>query len=452
MSNSSRIKIQGNTINGLQSNGDKGAGLHFVDTSNVRVVGADGTTTAGMTFYAENLAATTVRVNNITQYSTQSIVISKADGVKSYYGTADPSNEIAVRGELLAEVSRATSAELSLTNNLSGEVSRATSAELSLSTGFSTNLSSEVSRATSAELSLTNSLSGEVSRALSAELSLSTSISTNLKDGIDAERSRAISAELSLTNNLSGEVSRATSAELSLTNNLSGEVSRATSAELSLSTGFSTNLSAEVSRATSAELSLSTGFSTNLSAEVSRATSAELSLSTGFSTNLSGEVSRATSAELSLSTGFSTNLSAEVSRAMLAEFSLDNRLDRAFSGEAGFIKALSVDSDVSANAFLTTSDIRLKKDIAEVSNALELVNNLHPVLYNWIDERPTINPGHKELGFLAQEVEAVMPNVVRTVGAADGLEDKKIVAYDRLVALLVGAVKELKAEVDALKH
>jgi hypothetical protein len=136
---------------------------------------------------------------------------------------------------------------------------------------------------------------------------------------------------------------------------------------------------------------------------------------------------------------------------MSAEFSLDDRLDKAFTGVGGLISALTVSGEVSANAFLTTSDIRLKKDISEVSNALELVNNLHPVLYNWIDERPTINPGHKELGFLAQEVEAVVPNVVRT-GAGDGLEDKKIVAYDRLVALLVGAVKELKAEVDALKH
>jgi hypothetical protein len=110
-----------------------------------------------------------------------------------------------------------------------------------------------------------------------------------------------------------------------------------------------------------------------------------------------------------------------------------------------------VTDEVLANAFITTSDVRLKKDIAEVSNALELVNNLHPVLYNWVDERPAINPGMKELGFLAQEVEAVIPNVVRTT-QGDGLEDKKVVAYDRLVALLVGAVKELKAEVDALKH
>jgi hypothetical protein len=45
----------------------------------------------------------------------------------------------------------------------------------------------------------------------------------------------------------------------------------------------------------------------------------------------------------------------------------------------------------------------------------------------------------------------VIPNIVRTT-QGDGLDDKKVVAYDRLVALLVGAVKELKAEVDALKR
>jgi hypothetical protein len=80
-----------------------------------------------------------------------------------------------------------------------------------------------------------------------------------------------------------------------------------------------------------------------------------------------------------------------------------------------------------------------------------MVTELHPVMYNWVDGRPTLNPGHKELGFLAQEVEAVIPNIVRTT-QGDGLDDKKVVAYDRLVALLVGAVKELKAEVEALKH
>jgi len=96
--------------------------------------------------------------------------------------------------------------------------------------------------------------------------------------------------------------------------------------------------------------------------------------------------------------------------------------------------------------------MRLKSDVTNLSNALETVTQIRPVFYNWISGAATLNPGHKELGFLAQELEAVLPNVVSTSSDDSVLEGgKKAVAYDRLVALLVGAVQELKAEVDALK-
>jgi hypothetical protein len=108
--------------------------------------------------------------------------------------------------------------------------------------------------------------------------------------------------------------------------------------------------------------------------------------------------------------------------------------------------------EVQATSFTTTSDMRLKTDVSELSNALETVGQIRPVFYNWISGAPTLNPGHKELGFLAQELEAVLPNVVVTSSNDSILEGgKKAVAYDRLVALLVGAVKELKAEVDVIK-
>jgi hypothetical protein len=110
------------------------------------------------------------------------------------------------------------------------------------------------------------------------------------------------------------------------------------------------------------------------------------------------------------------------------------------------------DGSVQAESFTTTSDMRLKTDVTTLSNALETVGQIRPVFYNWLNGQPTMNPGHKELGFLAQELEAVMPNVVVT-GTDDSILEggKKAVAYDRLVALLVGAVKELKAEVDVIK-
>jgi hypothetical protein len=107
--------------------------------------------------------------------------------------------------------------------------------------------------------------------------------------------------------------------------------------------------------------------------------------------------------------------------------------------------------EVSAGSFTTTSDMRLKTDIATLSNALETVTHLRPVEYNWVSGAATLNPGHKEIGFLAQEVEAVLPNIISTHADAALEGGRKTVAYDRVVAVLVGAVKELKADVDALK-
>jgi hypothetical protein len=181
-----------------------------------------------------------------------------------------------------------------------------------------------------------------------------------------------------------------------------------------------------------------------------RAAASELSLTLAVST----EASRAKSSELSLTLGVST----ETNRASTAETSIDTRLDEAFSGVAGHITALDisgwvkVSGDVSALSFTTTSDARLKKDVETVMNALEIVSKIHPVYYNWVDNRATVNPGHKEIGFLAQELEAVLPNVVKTYTDEVGLDGgRKAVSYDRMVSLLVAAIKELKADVDALK-
>jgi hypothetical protein len=180
------------------------------------------------------------------------------------------------------------------------------------------------------------------------------------------------------------------------------------------------------------------------STEESRAKSSEGSLTARTST----EESRAISSEGSLTLRVST----EESRAYSAEVSIDTRLDNAFTGVAGLIDALAVGGDVSAVSFTTTSDARLKKDVEEVMNAMEIVSRIHPVYYNWVDDRATLNPGHKEIGFLAQELEVVLPNVVKTYADDLALEGgRKAVSYDRMVSLLVAAVKELKAEVDALK-
>ena len=181
---------------------------------------------------------------------------------------------------------------------------------------------------------------------------------------------------------------------------------------------------------------------------------------------LSAEVSRASSGEGSLSTRATSDeqaLSSEVSRASSAEGSLDTRVDNfrssvssIFNG-VGAILALStatlttqtanIGGTVTATAILALSDARKKKDIEEVVNALSTVDAMHPVYYNWIDH-VNMNPAYKEIGFIAQEVEMAIPNVVNT---ADDEIGTKRVGYDRIVSLLVAAVKELKAEVSTLR-
>ena len=87
------------------------------------------------------------------------------------------------------------------------------------------------------------------------------------------------------------------------------------------------------------------------------------------------------------------------------------------------------------------SDIKLKENINDIDNALDKVNSLRGVEYNMIaDESKT-----KKIGFIAQEVEEVVPELVFDNG------DTKSVAYSNTVALLVEAVKELTDKVNDLQ-
>jgi hypothetical protein len=114
--------------------------------------------------------------------------------------------------------------------------------------------------------------------------------------------------------------------------------------------------------------------------------------------------------------------------------------------------AVGGDGDVKANSFTSTSDARLKKDVEEISNGLDVVLQMRPVSYNWINGRKNINPDHKEVGFIAQELEALFPNIVRTMPEGEGqVENQKTVAYDRMVSVIVAAIKELNAKVEAMK-
>ncbi len=94
------------------------------------------------------------------------------------------------------------------------------------------------------------------------------------------------------------------------------------------------------------------------------------------------------------------------------------------------------------------SDERWKKNIEPLVNSLEKVDQLQGVSYDWrIDEYP--DQGFiegKQIGLIAQDVEEVIPEIVHTND-----EGYKSISYEKLTAVLVEALKELKAENVELK-
>jgi hypothetical protein len=107
---------------------------------------------------------------------------------------------------------------------------------------------------------------------------------------------------------------------------------------------------------------------------------------------------------------------------------------------------------VGGNAYCTGSwsgsDARWKKNVEPVTHALEKVTHLQGVTYDWRrDEFPDRNFDEgTQLGFLAQEVEKVVPEAVHT-----DAEGYKAVAYEKLTAVLTEGVKEQQTEIESLK-
>ncbi|MDT8430911.1 MAG: tail fiber domain-containing protein [Bacteroidales bacterium] len=98
------------------------------------------------------------------------------------------------------------------------------------------------------------------------------------------------------------------------------------------------------------------------------------------------------------------------------------------------------------NGFVSASDISLKSDIKDLDNALGLVESLRGVSFSWKDSQDLPQPGSKQIGLIAQEVEMVLPEVV-----TENAEGLKGIAYDKLTAVLIEAVKEQQVQIEALK-
>ena len=101
-----------------------------------------------------------------------------------------------------------------------------------------------------------------------------------------------------------------------------------------------------------------------------------------------------------------------------------------YNPNTGTLSAVNVNS---------LSDSRFKENVETIENAVGKVNQLRGVEYDWS------NGTGASVGVIAQEVQEVYPQLIKDGG------DRLTVNYNGLVGLLLQAVKELSAEVEALK-
>ena len=105
-------------------------------------------------------------------------------------------------------------------------------------------------------------------------------------------------------------------------------------------------------------------------------------------------------------------------------------------------------------AFSTTvSDKRLKDNVKTIDNALDKVMSLRGVEFDW---NATSRKGQHDIGLIAQEVEEIIPEIVKDkkmplMDGIDSNETYKTIDYEKIIAVLVEAVKDQQQQIDELK-
>jgi hypothetical protein len=119
-----------------------------------------------------------------------------------------------------------------------------------------------------------------------------------------------------------------------------------------------------------------------------------------------------------------------------------------YNNGTSYSNAGAISVSGSTTTYATSSDYRLKENIAPMQNALNVVQQLKPVTYKWkID-------GSSGQGFIAHELQAVVPDCV--TGEKDAVDEEgkiipQMIDTSFLVATLTAAIQELNAKVTALE-
>lgn len=116
------------------------------------------------------------------------------------------------------------------------------------------------------------------------------------------------------------------------------------------------------------------------------------------------------------------------------------------SSSMDITSAITIQGDTVANGVITaidfnaTSDINLKENIEPISGSLNVLSQMNPVSFNWKET------GDKSYGFIAQEIEEILPDIV------DEHNGIKSISYIQIISFLVDAVKNQEERIKKLEE
>lgn len=114
------------------------------------------------------------------------------------------------------------------------------------------------------------------------------------------------------------------------------------------------------------------------------------------------------------------------------------------------LQSTSINGSLTTTGDITafySSDARLKEKIQIISDALDKVALLDGITFNWNESATDKNLDVREAGVIAQQVQQVLPEVV-----TEREDGHLAVSYEKIIPLLIEAIKELKKEVDEIKN
>lgn len=116
-----------------------------------------------------------------------------------------------------------------------------------------------------------------------------------------------------------------------------------------------------------------------------------------------------------------------------------------FQTDSNIVVYNSSGTAIWSSQFGASSDARLKENVTNNTDALDKLKGLRVVNYTWRADSGNADGGKVHVGFIAQEVEPVIPDAANVVSGTYLVSNEKFVPY------LVKAVQDLAAEVEALK-